>query len=68
MRRILITDKIKGIAQDYAQKMENKDTFNQGKDPKTRLLQLSKQLGRAGTTIKIPCDPVEICEGHLRQL
>ena len=55
MRRILITDKIKGIAQDYAQKMENKDTFNQGKDPKTRLLQLSKQLGRAGTTIKIPC-------------
>lgn len=53
MRRIPITDEIKGYAKDYSHKMEDEKNFKKGDSPKARLLALSKQLKRAGTVIKI---------------
>lgn len=53
MRRILITDEIKGFAKDYSLKMEDENNFKKGDSPKARLLALSNQLKRAGTVVKI---------------
>ena len=53
MRRIPITPKIISIAKSYAQKMEDPGTFKTGESPKKRLLVLSDNLNKAGTTIKV---------------
>lgn len=53
MRRIPITPKIISIAKSYAQEMEDPGTFKTGESPKERLLVLSDNLNKAGTTIKV---------------
>ncbi len=47
MRRILITDRIKGIAQTYAQEL----ALIQNENPKDRLLALSESLKKSSTSI-----------------
>lgn len=53
MRRIPIDVKMRSIAQDYCNEMENPDTFEQGADPKSKLLELSALLMAPGTVIKM---------------
>lgn len=54
MRRILITDRIKALAKEYADKMEDASTFKQGSSPKDKLLELARKLKKASTIIFIP--------------
>ena len=53
MRRILITPKIKLIAQSYAKEMESATLFAHGESPKERLYALSENLKKTSTCIKI---------------
>ena len=53
MRRIPLDFRVQSIAQDYCKAMEAPDTFNQGSDPMTKLLQLSTRLMSTGTVMKI---------------
>lgn len=50
MRRIPITPKIVSVARRYAQELEQLP----GENPKTRLLTLSKKLGKSSAFIRIP--------------
>ena len=62
MRRILITDKIKGIAKAYASEMEDANNFGTGASPKYRLYVLSKKLREPSTTIMVLKQ--QACKGH----
>lgn len=53
MRRILITDRIIGIAHRFAQEMEDDQNFKHAESPKTRLEKLSKNLKKSCTVIKL---------------
>lgn len=53
MRRIQITDKIKGVAWTYSQKLEKEDNFKKGESPKARLLVLSEKLKKSSTKIHV---------------
>ena len=58
MRRILITDKIKGVARTYSHKLENENNFKNGESPKARLLVLSDKLKKSSTKVY-----VLVCKG-----
>ena len=53
MRRIPIDVRMQSIVQDYCKEMENPDTFGQGADPKSKLLELSARLMAPGTVMKV---------------
>ncbi|BCS86442.1 hypothetical protein prwr041_23350 [Prevotella herbatica] len=62
MRRILITNKIIGIANRYTSEMEDIHTFKTGENPKARLLNLSNRLKKSSAKIKILRQPAK--KGH----